>query len=88
MSWLCDALELNELTLYFMNGYTNPKETEESVEFRVNPIHKVDRVKVERTETGYNTTCYEKEEERSYFENVSKEDLPLVLENGTGLAFS
>lgn len=88
MDWLCEAIGERELTLYFMNGYNKTKETEDYIEFKVNPIKRIDRVRVSRSPLGFFVTFFEGNVERAFRGEVTFDDLVTVLENGTGLSFS
>lgn len=88
MDWLCEAIGERELTLYFMNGYNKTKETEDYIEFKVNPIKRIDRVRVSRSPLGFFVTFFEGNVERSFRGEVTFDDLVTELENGTGLSFS
>lgn len=88
MDWLCEAIGERELTLYFMNGYNKTKETEDFIEFKVNPIKRIDRVRVSRSPLGFFVTFFEGNVERAFRGEVTFDDLVTVLENGTGLSFS
>lgn len=88
MDWLCEAIGERELTLYFMNGYNKTKETEDYIEFKVNPIKRIDRVRVSRSPLGFFVTFFEGNVERAFRGEVTFDDLVTELENGTGLSFS
>lgn len=88
MDWLCEAIGERELTLYFMNGYNKTKETEDYIEFKVNPIKRIDRVRVSRSPLGFFVTFFEGNVERAFRGEVTFDNLVTVLENGTGLSFS
>lgn len=88
MDWLCEAIGERELTLYFMNGYNKTKETEDYIEFKVNPIKRIDRVRVSRSPLGFFVTFFEGNVERAFRGEVTFDDLVTTLENGTGLSFS
>lgn len=88
MDWLCEAIGERELTLYFMNGYNKTKETEDYIEFKVNPIKRIDRVRVSRSPLGFFITFFEGNVERAFRGEVTFDDLVTALENGTGLSFS
>ena len=84
MDWLCEAIGERELTLYFMNGYNKTKETEDYIEFKVNPIKRIDRVRVSRSPLGFFITFFEGNVERAFGGEVTFDDWSRHLKTARG----